>query len=286
MSGRDLPVLTREGFVKELDSLKNRTGDGAEFWYGRSLMERLGYARWENFVEVIGKAEKACESAGVDPSNHFLSVTKEVSVGSGAMAPREDYILSRYACYLTAMNGDVRKPEIALAQSYFAIQARRQELADQNEALEKRLELRDRVKSAVKGLNSAAKQAGVQNYGVFHDAGYRGLYGIGLRDIKKRKNIPDKDELFDRAGRAELAANEFRITQAEEKLRKENIKGERSATDAHHRVGQEVRAAIQRIGGTMPEKLPAEESIKQIERKQKKADKGKALPPPSDPNET
>ncbi len=144
------------------------------------------------------------------------------------------------------------------------------------------MELRNRVKSAVKNLNSAAKEAGVQNYGLFHDAGYRGLYGLGLKDIKMRKAIADKDGLFDRASRAELAANEFRITQAEEKLRREKVTGERPATDAHFTVGQEVRTAIRRIGGTMPEDLPAEESIDQLEHKNKRVE---TLKGPNDTNE-
>lgn len=266
-----LPIQ-KERFIGDLNSIRNKRKEGAEYWFARDIQERLGYARWDNFVEVIGKAQKACQSTGVDTKNHFLNLTKKVPIGSGAMAAKEDYILSRYACYLVAMNGDPRKPEIGFAQSYFAVQARRQELADKEEGLEKRLELRNRVKSAVKNLNSAAKEAGVQNYALFHDAGYRGLYGLGLKDIKMRKAIADKDGLFDRASRAELAANEFRITQAEEKLRREKVTGERPATDAHFTVGQEVRTAIRRIGGTMPEDLPAEESIDQLERKNKRVE--------------
>lgn len=262
-------TLNFKGFSDALNDLKQISKESAEYWYGRDLLQHLGYTKWENFVEVIRKAEMACESTGLDSGNHFLSLRKKVRIGSGAMAEREDYILSRYACYLTAMNGLSSKPEIGFAQSYFAVQTRRQEIADREDGLEKRLSLRGRVRSAVKALNAAASKVGVQNYALFHDAGYRGLYEDSLTDIKKRKGLDKKDDLFDRAGRAELAANEFRITQTEEVLRSENIRGQKSASDAHFTVGQKVRDAIRRIGGTMPEDLPPEESIKQIERQRK-----------------
>jgi DNA-damage-inducible protein D len=193
-----------------------------------------------------------------------------VTVGSGALREREDCYLTRYACYLVAMNGNSQKPEIASAQTYFAVQTRRQELADLSLNDEKRMELRDRVTEAVKHLNSAAKSAGVINYGFFHDAGYRGLYGMGLQQIKLQKRISQKEHLFDRAGREELAANEFRLTQTEGRLKREQIRSGEKAQIIHHEVGNEVRQAIKKIGGTLPEKLPAEPSIK-ILSKQKKA---------------
>jgi DNA-damage-inducible protein D len=184
----------------------------------------------------------ACESAGVDADDQFHEVTKGIPAGKGAEVQRTDMFLSRYACYLIAMNGDPRKPEVGLAQTYFAVQTRRQEVQDQNP--ERRIELRQRVKEANRNLNSAAKGIGVQNYGLFHDAGYRDLYGMGLTDLKAYKKIPPKDDLLDRAGRVELAANEFRITQAEDKLRRENVKGESAAINTHREVGQAVRTSL------------------------------------------
>ncbi|HWG69583.1 MAG TPA: DNA damage-inducible protein D [Steroidobacteraceae bacterium] len=265
---KNLSVATpvKERFLRDLDELRSQSKEGAEYWRGREIMVKLGYTKWENFVDVIGKAQKACESSGASAGNHFLNVRKGVLGGSGTVVEREDYILSRYACYLTAMNGDPRKAEIGFAQSYFAVQTRRQELADAENGLERRLELRDRVKIAGKALNEAAKVAGVQNYALFADAGYRGLYGdLRLKEIKQRKKIAENDQLFDRASRAELAANEFRLTQTEEKLKRTKVLGEYPATMTHFAVGREVRDAIKRIGGTMPEDMPAEESIKKLE---------------------
>jgi DNA-damage-inducible protein D len=253
-------------FYSKLDAIKIETREGAQIWYARQIQEVLGYARWENFSEVIGKARMACEASGVEASNHFRDVTKKVAIGSGAQVDRADCIVSRYACYLIAMNGDSSKEEIALAQTYFAVQARRQEIRDEGDNIEKRMELRDRVTVAFKELGHAAKDAGVQNYGVFHDAGYRGLYGMNLRSLKAKKGLGERDALFDRAGRAELAANEFRMTQAEERLRTNRINTQRDACLAHEQVGLEVRKAMERIGGTMPEELPLEPSLKAIEK--------------------
>jgi DNA-damage-inducible protein D len=228
----------------------------------RDLLPLLGYTRWENFANVIEKAKMACESAGVPPSDQFLDITKGIAAGKGAEIQRVDFYLSRYACYLIAMNGDPGKSEIGQAQTYFAVQTRRQEVQDQNP--ERRIELRQRIKEANRNLNSAAKDVGVQNYGLFHDSGYRGLYGMGLTDLKAYKRIPPKDDLLDRAGRVELAANEFRITQAEDKLRREDVKGEGAAINTHREVGQAVRTTIQKLGGKLPEDLLPEPSIKRL----------------------
>ena len=254
--------------LSRLESCKRKTAQGLEYWMARDLQPVLGYSRWENFVNVVEKAKMACESAGVHASDQFRDVTKGIMAGKGAELQRADYFLSRYACYLIAMNGDPGKPEIGYAQTYFAVQTRRQELHDQSSA-QPRIELRQRVKMANRNLNSAAKEAGVQSYGMFHDAGYRGLYGMGLSDLKSYKGIPPKDDLLDRAGRVELAANEFRITQAEEKLRRDRVKGEASAIDTHHQVGQAVRSTIARLGGTLPENLRPETSIKQLTAKRR-----------------
>jgi DNA-damage-inducible protein D len=197
-------------------------------------------------------------------------------VGLGSSSKREvsDYQLSRFACYLIAQNGDSRKSEIANAQKYFAIQTRRQELSDAQAADLERLELRKQTSEEFKALSAAAREAGVQNkmFGVFHDAGYKGLYGgLGNEAIKNRKAIPAKEQLMDRMGTTELAANQFRMTQTRDKLASEGVQNQGEAIQTHQQVGKEVRAAIQRIGGTMPENLPPAEHIKQIEKRLKGA---------------
>jgi len=254
-----------------LDQIKKIGPAGGEYWMARDLQAPLGYARWENFQDVIKKARMSCESSGSDPDDHILQTTKMVSVGSGAQRGRIDYYVSRLGAYLICMNGDPGLPCISAAQNYFAVQTRKQEVLEQfGIDVNKRLELRDRVKSAVKHLGDAAKDAGVQNYALFHEAGYLGLYEMGLGKIKEMKGIDSKESLLDRAGRQELAANEFRITQTEEVIRKENIKGDIAARNTHKKIGQAVRQTIKDIGGTMPEDLPAETSIKQIGKQMKK----------------
>jgi DNA-damage-inducible protein D len=250
--------------IKALDSVKRLSAKGGEYWMARSIQPILGYDKWDNFDNVIRKAMMACESAEVRPGNHFLETKNMVSIGSGAKREKADYFLTRYACYLIAMNGETTKPEIGIAQSYFAVQARRQEIEDQLTDAERRIRLRDRVKEANKSLAGTAKRAGVKKYPVFQDAGYKGLYEMGLTDIKYKKGIPKNQEFLDCVGRTELAANEFRITQAEEKLVRDGINNEREAIITHRNVGKEVRATIKKLGGTMPEDLPAEEPIKKL----------------------
>jgi DNA-damage-inducible protein D len=245
----------------------------------RSIQSILGYASWDKFTNVIRKAIFACEGTGTEPKNHFSQTGNMVAIGSGAKRPEQDYFLSRYGCYLVAMNGEATKPEVAAAQTYFAVQTRRQEIADSQERMltdvDKRIALRQRLTDATKHLNSAAKQAGVQSYALFAHAGYVGLYGMGLKSIKARKRISEKERLFDRAGRAELAMNEFRATQAEQVLQRKQVRGEEAANEEHKRIGREVRHTIRRLGGTMPEDLPAEPSLTKLLSK-----KSKALPPP------
>lgn len=247
--------------------------NGEEYWMGRDIQEVLAYTSWQAFEGVINKAKMSCDSSGVTSDYHFIHTSKVVKSGTGAQIERGDYFLTRYACYLIAMNGDSSKPEIATAQTYFAIQTRRQEIQEQLPSSAKRIELRERVKTANKSLFGTAQKAGVLKFGPFNDAGYRGLYGMGLPDIKCKKQIPHGENLLDCAGRVELAANEFRITQTEQKLKLENIQGEESAIRTHKHVGEEVRATIKKLGGTMPEDLPKEPSIKKLLLAQRKAKK-------------
>jgi DNA-damage-inducible protein D len=260
----------KDHIINQIEALKRTTAEGYEFWLARDLQPILGYSRWENFVNVIDKARMACESAGINQDHQFRETTKGISAGKGAEVQRIDFFLSRYACYLICMNGDGTKPEVGLAQTYFAVQTRRQEVHDQVVAMQPRIEVRERIRHANKKLNSAAKKAGVQHYGTFHDAGYRGLYdGLGKSDIEELKKIPKNEDLLDCMGRAELAANEFRITQTEEKLLREAVQGEMNAVNTHFRVGKAVRKTIADLGGTMPEKLPPAPSIKKLNKRNK-----------------
>lgn len=262
-------------FVKDqLAKIQQLAHNGQPYWDARKLMEVLDYKDWRVFQEVIERARQACEMSGNFSADHFVSFPELVEIGSGAKRERDNWKLSQYACYLVAMNGDPSKPEIASAQTYFTVQTYRQEKQDTLSEEERRLLLRARVKDANRKLSGAAKDAGVRSamFGVFQDAGYRGLYnGIGVRAIKEKKGISDKEDLLDCVGRAELAANEFRITQTEEKLRIDKVKGEQRAIDTHLAVGKRVRQAIREIGGTMPEHLPAEPSIKKLATKKAKA---------------
>lgn len=257
--------------IRRLDGSKRITKNGGEYWTGRDMQGMLGYDRWENFERIIKKAIMACESAGEDSNHHFLETTKMMLIGKGGRREETDYFLDRYACYLIAMNGDSSKEEIGTAQTYFAVQARKQEVMASLTDAEKRLQLRERVKDANKHLNEAAKIAGVLNYGIFHDAGYRGLYEMGLKEIKKRKGIDESENPLDRMGRTELAANEFRITQTEGALKREKVKRESSAIETHRRIGKKVRDTIEELKGTMPEDLPPEPSIKRLKSPKKPA---------------
>jgi DNA-damage-inducible protein D len=257
-----------------LDARMKVTPKGHPFWYAREVMEILAYENWENFVRVIEKAKAACDNSGRFSSNHFLDAKEMVQIGSGAKRKRENMVLSRYACYLIAMNGDTTKPEVSTAQTYFAEQTHRQEIEQALTEQQRRLLIRGRVKDANKKLFGAAKAAGVKRYGIFYDAGLKGLYGgHGRDDIKRIKGIAPTDDLLDCIDREELAANEFRITQTEAKLKREGVRGEQRATNTHFTVGQKVRQAIEQIHGTMPEKLPAVPSIKKLAAKQAKDSK-------------
>ena len=195
-----------------------------------------------------------------------------IALGKGGQREVDDYPLSRFACYLIAQNGDPRKPEIAQAQKYFAVQARRREQSDQAAADTERLEHRKQTAEEFKALSGAAQDAGVQSkmFGVFHDAGYKGLYGgLGRDSIKQRKAIPEKDNLLDRMNATELAANQFRVTQTRDKLARDRVRSQTQAIQTHEQVGKEVRDAIKRIGGTLPENIPPAEHIKEVEKRVK-----------------
>lgn len=256
--------------LKQLDAAKRATSNGVEYWYAREIQSILGYQEWRHFEGVVNKAKIACDSTGYVPDRHFVETDKMVPIGSSAIRTTNDYFLTRYACYLIAMNGDPQKPEIGAAQTYFAVQTRRQEIEDQLTYDKKRLMLRQRVKDANRHLAGAAKDAGVDNFPQFQDSGYRGLYSMPAYEIRNRKGIPQKENILDYAGRLELAANEFRITQTEDRLKRENIRGQQDASRAHYAVGNEVRAAIRRVGGKMPENLPKEEPIKKVQARLKK----------------
>ena len=256
------------------EALKQVNDHGAEFWSARDLQPLLGYSQWRRFDTAVKRAMSSCEESGNQSVNHFAGTGKPILGGNGAVQIVDDYHLSRFACYLIAINGDPRKPEIALAQQYFVVQTRRQELDDQLSADRERLEMRKQTAEEFKALSSAAKLAGVQSrmFGVFHDAGYKGLYGgMGKEQIKKRKGIPAKEQLLDRMNATELAANQFRMTQARDKLAREGVRTEQQAIRTHEVVGKEVRDAIRRIGGTLPENIPPAEHIKQVEKRVKGA---------------
>src|SRR3989338_3235944 len=254
---------------RDFESIKKFDENGIEYWEGRELLPLLGYEKWEKAEEVIGKAARACIESGQDVDNHFHQTGKMVKIVSNTMREVRDYKLDRYACYLIAQNGDPNKSEIALAQTYFAIQTRRQEIFEQLSVNEKRLFIRNEVSDRNKKLFKTAKQAGVTKFGLFNDAGYRGLYGMSLSDVEKKK-VMKKGELLDRAGSTELAANLFRITQTDEKLNKDKTRGERQASQTHFMVGGKVRQTIKDIGGTLPEFLPPEKHIKEIKREMKR----------------
>ncbi len=259
---------------KNFEEIKKIDENGIEYWEARELMPLLGYVKWKNFDEVvIRKAKNACDKSGQTITNHFADIGKKVSIGSGAERESKDYKLSRYACYLIAQNGDSSKQEIANAQTYFAIQTRRQEVFQQLAENEKRLFVRGEIKDHNKKLFATAKQAGVSNFGRFNNAGYLGLYGMRKDQIQKQKRI-GKDDVLDRAGTTELAANLFRITQTDEKIGNENIKGDYKASNTHFEVGKKVRQTIREIGGTMPEALKPEKHIKELEKERKKLLKG------------
>ena len=270
MANKELSTIGSKSF----EDLKKVNEHGAEYWSARELQPLLGYTQWRRVEDAIKRAITSCEQSGNEPSYHFADAGKPIEGGKGAVQTVNDYHLSRFACYLIAQNGDPRKPEIANAQKYFAVQTRRQEVSDALTADVERLELRKQAAEEFKALSGAARAAGVHDkmFGVFHDAGYKGMYGgLGRDAIKKHKSIPEKENLMDRMNTTELAANQFRMTQTRDKLARHPIKDQQTAIRTHENVGKEVRDAIKRIGGTLPEHLPPAEHIKHVEKRVKSA---------------
>ncbi len=264
-----------EKSITVFESIKHIDEFGKEFWCARELMTTLEYKRWDKFNNVITSAKIACEKSNNMIDDHFSQVGKMIEIAKGAKRKTLDYKLSRYACYLIAQNGDSRKKNVALAQTYFAIQTRKQELSEKeyNELTEdeKRFYQRDLTKKGNYSLNIAAKNAGVKNFDKFHNSGYKGLYnGETANDIAKRKGLRYREDVLDNMGSDELIANLFRISQTEQKLKRENIKTENSANHAHYEVGSKIRKTIKELGGTMPEEMPTpEKSLKELEKENK-----------------
>ena len=261
---------------KSFEDIKHIDENGVEFWYARELMPILQYSKWENFKKVIEKAMIACENSGISIKDCFPDVRKPIISGKGKEEFIEDYKLNRYACYLIAQNGDSRKKVIALAQTYFAVQTRKQEITEKEYNMltedEKRFYQRNLTRKGNYSLNQTAKKAGVKNFDKFHNAGYKGLYnGETADDIAKRKGLRYREDILDNMGSEELAANLFRITQTESRLKKDNIQGEKQANKTHYKIGKNIREVIAKNGGTMPEDLPTpKKSLKQLEKENNK----------------
>lgn len=265
-----------DAYSQQLETRKSITKGGVQFWRARDIQILLGYEKWENFDGAIQRARMACEVSGQPADHHFLETKKMITLGKGAEREVRDHFLTRYACYLIAMNADPSKPEVGHAQTYFAMQTRAKEISDRKALTAERVEMRDRLRDANQDLARAARAAGVTRFGIFQNEGYKGLYGgRGLKQIKEKKGLLPEDDLIDRMGRAELAANAFRATQADEQIRTRTIVGEQNAFKEHHRVGKEVREAIRRVGGTMPEELATEPSLKRLTAAESKALKAK-----------
>lgn len=259
---------------EQIKQINPQTED--EFWSSRDFAAVLGYADYRNFEDVIEKAKLACKNSGHNLEDHFGEVTDMITLGKGAKRPVKTILMSRYACYLAIQNADPRKEIVAQGQTYFAVQTRRQELSDQDRLLEddRRLLLRDELKRHNTKLADAAKGAGVIepiDYAIFQNHGYRGLYnGLDQAGIHRRKGLKKSQKILDHMGSAEMAANLFRATQAEQKLRRDNVQGKEAANRTHFDVGKKVRQTIQELGGTMPEELPTVDSIKKLETKHSK----------------
>lgn len=266
--------------IELFESIKKIDSNNQEYWTARDLAKALEYSEYRNFLPAARKAWNACRNSGVNPADHFVPFNEMVSIGSNAERQVDNVKMTRYACYLSVQNADPSKRIVAQAQTYFAAQTRRAEkLLDIpfTAEEEKRLLLRTEMKTHNIRLASAAKDAGVKtnkDYGIFQNAGYKGLYGgLDKQDIHDRKGLSKNQEILDHMGSTELAANLFRATQTEEKLRRDKIQGKSAANKTHFEVGKKVRETIRELGGTMPEDLPTADSIKRLETKQKRLDR-------------
>ena len=262
-------------YNKRFEEIKHTDENGIEFWFARELMTILQYSNWQNFDKIIDKAKTSCENSGISVFEHFTDVSKTIKMPKGAEKTILDYKLTRYACYVITQNGDSRKKVIALAQTYFAVQTRKQEITEREYSMltedEKRFYQRNLTRKGNYSLNQTAKKAGVKNFDKFHNAGYKGLYnGETADDIAKRKGLRYREDILDNMGSEELAANLFRITQTESRLKKDNIDSEKEANKTHYKIGKNIRDVIAKNGGTMPEELPTpEKSLKQLEKENK-----------------
>ena len=262
---------------KTFEDIKHIDENGIEFWYARELMTILQYANWQNFEKIIEKAKISCKNSDINVFEHFTDVNKLSKRANNAEVTINDYKLTRYACYIIAQNGDSRKKVIALAQTYFAVQTRKQEISEKEYSFltedEKRFYQRDLTRKGNYSLNQTAKKSGVKNFDKFHNAGYKGLYnGETADDIAKRKGLRYREDILDNMGSTELIANLFRISQTEEKLIRDNIQTEKEANKTHYNVGAKVRKTIKELGGTMPEDLPTpKKSLKQLEKENSKS---------------
>jgi hypothetical protein len=276
-------LLSHEANIDDLidafEASANVTEEGHEYWFARDLQKLFGYGEWRNFTSTLDRAKIACGQSGNSVDDHFVDVNKMIELAKGAEREIEDLMLSRYACYLTAQNADSKKKPVAFAQTYFAIQTRKQEITEQNKSTavpisedEQRVYLRNQIKEHNKKLSSAAKDAGIvtpQEFAIFHSKGYQGLYKKNVKEIRTHKGLAKSADILDRMGSTELAANFFRVTQTEEKLRKENIKGKIRAYNIHYAVGRQVREAMLSISGIAPENLLPADSIKKAEKRLK-----------------
>jgi DNA-damage-inducible protein D len=268
--------------ITVFEQIRRTSPAGNEFWSSRDFAKALGYADYRNFQSVIESARTACFNSGQRVEDHFVEITDMIGIGKGGQRAVQTVMMSRYACYLVIQNADPSKEIVAQGQTYFAIQTRRQEFTDAEVEEQRRLAIRSELRTHNSQLADAAKDAGVidpRDYAIFQNHGYMGLYGgLGAQDIHLRKGLKKGEQILDHMGSTELAANLFRATQAEDKLRREKITGKAKANQAHREVGAKVRQTIKELGGTMPEELPTAESIKKVESKARKALKGKKKP--------